>query len=338
MTLGVPADEGGYRDAPTVPLVAGSGPGGSTEYQGAQRTLPLGIPRGTPRRSRLPRLLRRCLIVVLALALAFALTFVTMLIVTPSVSNAPNGGTEMLASDHANNLLFATNSQQGTITTYRIDDRTDALTPAESLALPGDSEPFGIAVDAVHQRAYVSDRAAGLVYVFSYDRSGRLKQSGGPATSESHPGTLVLGDAGQSRYAVDAVRGAVLRFSLQRGQLTLSHVIPSAPQTDPATRAGSEPLEDVLSESMAPTTGPSSPSLCCAQPGSNVSAGDPIGAAIVDPAGRFGYTTDQLTGMVRVFRLEGGCASAQKACLKMIVPAEDPPSRASRPLGIALTR
>src|SRR5262249_45590517 len=45
----------------------------------------------------------------------------------PSVSNAPDGGTEMLATDPANNLLFATNGQQGTITSYRIDDRTDAL-------------------------------------------------------------------------------------------------------------------------------------------------------------------------------------------------------------------
>ena len=86
MTLGVPTGEGASRDTPTVPLVAGSGPGESTQYQGGERTPPLGIPRGTPRRSRL---LRRCLIVVLALALAVALAFVTMLIVTPSVSNAP---------------------------------------------------------------------------------------------------------------------------------------------------------------------------------------------------------------------------------------------------------
>src|SRR5689334_13552635 len=89
MTLGVPAGEGGSSDTPTVPLVAGSGPGESTRYRGGERTPPLGISRGTPRRPWLPRWLRRCLIAVLALALACALAFVTLLIVTPSVSNAP---------------------------------------------------------------------------------------------------------------------------------------------------------------------------------------------------------------------------------------------------------
>ena len=89
MTLGVPTGEGGSRDTPTVPLVAGSGPGEATQYRGGERTPPLGIPRRTPRRPRLPRWLRRFLIVVLALALAGTLAFVTMLIVTPSVSNAP---------------------------------------------------------------------------------------------------------------------------------------------------------------------------------------------------------------------------------------------------------
>jgi membrane peptidoglycan carboxypeptidase len=87
MTLGVPAGEGGYTDGPTVPLVAGSGPGEGTQYQGGEPTPPMGIPRRTPRRRR--RWLSRFLIVVLALALAGTLAFVTLLVVTPSVSNAP---------------------------------------------------------------------------------------------------------------------------------------------------------------------------------------------------------------------------------------------------------
>jgi penicillin-binding protein 1A len=52
---------------------------------GIPRTSP---PRTTPRR-RLPRLLRRFLIVVLSLALATTLAFATLLLITPSVSNAP---------------------------------------------------------------------------------------------------------------------------------------------------------------------------------------------------------------------------------------------------------
>jgi membrane peptidoglycan carboxypeptidase len=89
MTLGVPAGEGGPADAPTVPLVAGTGPGEGTQYQGSGRTPPMGIPRQTPRRRRPIRWLRRILIAVLALALAGTLAFVTLLLATPSVSNAP---------------------------------------------------------------------------------------------------------------------------------------------------------------------------------------------------------------------------------------------------------
>jgi penicillin-binding protein 1A len=49
----------------------------------------MGIPRGTPRRRRLPRWLRRFLILVMTLALVVTVTFATLLLITPSVSNAP---------------------------------------------------------------------------------------------------------------------------------------------------------------------------------------------------------------------------------------------------------
>jgi len=87
MTLGVPGD-GGYTDASTVPIA--EGPDGGVEAQRRrQQTQPMGIPRGTPRRRRLPRWLRRFLIVVMTLALVATVTFATLLLVTPSVSNAP---------------------------------------------------------------------------------------------------------------------------------------------------------------------------------------------------------------------------------------------------------
>src|SRR5215831_19130371 len=87
MTLGGPAGEGGHTDAPTVPLAEGSNDGVEAERR-RQPTQPMGIPRRTPR-PRLPRWLRRFLIVVMTLALAATVTFTTLLLVTPSVSNAP---------------------------------------------------------------------------------------------------------------------------------------------------------------------------------------------------------------------------------------------------------
>lgn len=83
MTIGVPAGENGYGDAPTAPLVEGLvldergwGPGGLA----SQWTAP-------PRRLR--RRLRRALIVLMSLALAVTVAFITALMLTPSVSNAP---------------------------------------------------------------------------------------------------------------------------------------------------------------------------------------------------------------------------------------------------------
>src|SRR5215471_12753879 len=88
MTLGGPIGEGGYTDAPTVPIAEGSNDGVEAE-QRRQPTQPMGIPRGTPRPRRLPRWLRRFLIVVMTFALVATVTFATLLLVTPSVSNAP---------------------------------------------------------------------------------------------------------------------------------------------------------------------------------------------------------------------------------------------------------
>jgi penicillin-binding protein 1A len=73
MTIGVPAGDGGYADAPTAPLVQ------QTEPWTAERA-------GGP---RLPRWLRRTLIAVLSLALAVTLAVIALLVATPSVSNAP---------------------------------------------------------------------------------------------------------------------------------------------------------------------------------------------------------------------------------------------------------
>lgn len=78
MTLGGPAGEGGYRDAPTAPLPAGTPPGG-----------PASAVVQVPSRRRMPRWLRRVLITFLALAIAGTLAFATLLIATPSVANAP---------------------------------------------------------------------------------------------------------------------------------------------------------------------------------------------------------------------------------------------------------
>jgi penicillin-binding protein 1A len=86
MTSGVPAGEGGYTDASTTPLPVGADSGSSGQLL-ASRSRPRAGSPGRP--GRLPRWLRRFLIVVLALALAGTVVFATMLIVTPSVSNAP---------------------------------------------------------------------------------------------------------------------------------------------------------------------------------------------------------------------------------------------------------
>src|SRR5262249_28505374 len=87
MTLGGPAGEGGYTDAPTVPLAEGSNDGVEAERR-RQPTQPMGIPRGTPRR-RPPRWRRRVPIVARTLAPVVTATFATLLLVTPSVSTAP---------------------------------------------------------------------------------------------------------------------------------------------------------------------------------------------------------------------------------------------------------
>jgi len=116
MTLGVPGDEGGYRDAPTVPVSEGgyrdaptvpvaTGAGVPAQYPPGQypggRTPPMGVPRGTARRRRLPRWLRRFLIVVMALGLVATVAFATLLLVTPSVSNAPTLARNFDRAHHA---------------------------------------------------------------------------------------------------------------------------------------------------------------------------------------------------------------------------------------------
>jgi hypothetical protein len=105
MTTGVPGGgDGGYADAPTAPnpLAWGAGgPGQRTPTQplpGVPHTpTSPGFPRdGRPPESRrataprLPRWLRRVLIAILALALVGVLAFAALLLITPSVGNAPS--------------------------------------------------------------------------------------------------------------------------------------------------------------------------------------------------------------------------------------------------------
>ena len=107
MTPGVPGGDGGCADVPTAPTVplardAPGGPGQRARTQplpgvphtptspGTPRVRRSPAPGGGPRPPRLPRWLRRVLIAVLAVALVAMLAFVALLVVTPSVSNAPS--------------------------------------------------------------------------------------------------------------------------------------------------------------------------------------------------------------------------------------------------------
>ncbi len=89
MTLGMPAGESGYSDAPTAPLAWDIGLGEPEQYPGGYVPTPAGIPRRTARPRRLRRRLRRFLIVVMSLVIALTVAFATLLLATPSVSNAP---------------------------------------------------------------------------------------------------------------------------------------------------------------------------------------------------------------------------------------------------------
>jgi hypothetical protein len=107
MTTGVPGrGDGGYADVPTAPVPVAWGAGGPGQHTPTQPlpgvphtpTSP-GMPPAGPRGGRalrqataprLPRWLRRVLITILALALVGVLAFAALLLVTPSVSNAPS--------------------------------------------------------------------------------------------------------------------------------------------------------------------------------------------------------------------------------------------------------
>jgi membrane peptidoglycan carboxypeptidase len=95
MTVGVPADEGGYPNVPTVPL-PGPDPGDGVPPEPSRRAT-----RGAARRHRLPRWLRRFLIVVMSLALVATVGFATLLVVTPSVSDAPARARAIDRAHHA---------------------------------------------------------------------------------------------------------------------------------------------------------------------------------------------------------------------------------------------
>lgn len=88
MTFAGPAGESGYRDAPTAPFVEGSILDGGKHPRGRESQW-AGVPRRTRRPRRIRRRLRRMLAVLMALALVVVLAFIGLLLVTPSVSNAP---------------------------------------------------------------------------------------------------------------------------------------------------------------------------------------------------------------------------------------------------------
>jgi 6-phosphogluconolactonase (cycloisomerase 2 family) len=264
----------------------------------------------------------------------------------PSVNEAADGGTEMIATDPSDKYLFASNSRTGTISDYKMTAGTRSLETLTSLTLPQGSAPFGIAVDMSGRYVYVSDTANGLIYTASLERSGALDPNGSGVpslgSSAGHPATLVIDSSGKLLYATDSMTGAVSVFSISEGKLKFIKLL-AAPLTpsiaiDLALVHGgsqhllAEPLQsaDALQLLSLDSSDDSTPSIA---PSDKIS----IPTAIApDQSDSHLYTTNQGDGTISTF-VVAACTPPGELCLKDTVASEDPPNNQSGPFWIVLT-
>jgi DNA-binding beta-propeller fold protein YncE len=163
-------------------------------------------------------------------------------------------------------LLIVTNSGSGTVSSFGVDQTTEALTPAAGSPFPAGSFPFAAVFHPNNKFIYVSNFNSRDLSAYAVDIStGMLTPlSSSPIAVGNGPRYLAITPAGTFLYVADQSNQAVSAFSVDAGTGALTPV-----------------------------------------PGSPFPAGNAPYAVAIDGGGKFLYVTDSGTGELLGFAIQG---------------------------------
>jgi 6-phosphogluconolactonase len=145
----------------------------------------------------------------------------------PFVVAREGAGPRNLAFHPVRPLAYVVNELDSTVTTYRFDADTGALTPCQVLpSLPssftGNSRGAGIAVDAEGRRLYASNRGHDSIAVFDIGDDGLLTFVAAEASGGRTPRFFTLSPDGRLLFALNEDSDTIVTFVVdpRTGRLT----------------------------------------------------------------------------------------------------------------------
>jgi 6-phosphogluconolactonase len=133
----------------------------------------------------------------------------------PFVSTREGAGPRNVAFDPSGRHLYAVNELDSTVTAYRFDPMSGALTPHQWLPLladtvTGNSRAAGIAISHDGRHLYASNRGCDTIEVFAVDAAtGRLKHRQSRPTEGRTPRFFALHPDGRTLYALNEDSDAI---------------------------------------------------------------------------------------------------------------------------------
>ena len=147
---------------------------------------------------------------------------------TPFVTTREGAGPRHLAFHPGRPLVYVVNELDSTVTTYRLDPATAALTPLQRLSsLPetftGDSRAAGIMIDAAGRTVYASNRGHDSIAVFRVDAgTGLLTFSGADPSGGRTPRFFTLAPGGRFLHALNEDSDTIVTMQVDTGSGRLS--------------------------------------------------------------------------------------------------------------------
>lgn len=149
---------------------------------------------------------------------------------------------DFVAVGPSGNVLYVTDQDNGSISTFAINSQTGALTPTNPAGVSAGVDPWKVTFDPTGKFAYVPDADLGNVWMYTVDATtGALTQGPTPLIAAGNqPSYMAVHPSGKFAYVVNRQDGTVSMYTIKADTGTLTSNTPATVQT------GSQPFSIAL--------------------------------------------------------------------------------------------
>lgn len=206
-------------------------------------------------------------------------------------------------------FAYVANSTADTVSAYRIDPYTGALSSVGDPVVTGD-EPQSVTVDPAGRFAYVTSWAVGYIYAYWINPvTGALTSAGEPFATGANPLSLTIDSSGRFAYVLNSGPNNITQYAIEPTTGALSLVFadaltgsrPISMALDPSGRfayVANWSSGDISAYNIDPVTG------ALTSLGTSVDTGVTPVSASVDPTGQFLHVACWGSGYVASYHID----------------------------------